>query len=215
MVRVALPIPRGIFHNRKRHTVSPTNPELLSDTRRDLRERYSSPDPGTSVSGDFITKEAIREVLSAKRLKDLFQHCQWYSPGVLSELNSMIRVVAILILIEWKDWGEFKTRLLNRRDQRRRPVRGDHNLPFSPEQLGFLSEQYYRNQFRIRQYEVCPIVITQHRHMKYSAEFKLPFLRSKPLKDGAFGSVKAVEVEKSQLYTYTGVGEFWINQKVI
>lgn len=174
--------------------------DQLDIIRHELRESYSRPDASTKTPhAPFITLPAIQKVINRARLAEIFSHYDWYSPGDEQEIfKRCLRVVAILIVISWPEWKQFKRLILDVKDQSG-PLHSDRRLPFSRERLRFLEPTSSQLAFEDEQYTFCPLIIQQDSDRVYSERVILPFTRTIEERDGGFGQVLKQEVEKYQI----------------
>lgn len=191
--------------NTRRESAEKDREELLMSLRKDLKERRSVPKHSDAF---FVTAHAVGEVLTTGTIKLIFAGLPWRVDSHVDMIwKYLSQVLATLITVKWTGWSNFKTIFLTQRDAFDRPVRGDHQLPFSD--LTFLEEDF-REEFERSQHIFRPIVIEENSHKGFPSKSRLPFLESEKVGDGGFGEVFRVLVERNQILYTSGVykGDF-------
>lgn len=188
--------------NRQRESREANRESLLRSIRENLTESWSIPLPEDSEPV-FVTAYALEKILTRPRIRDIFTGFNWHVERHIETICKYLRqVLATLVMIGWDGWSDFKTIFLNQQDPLGRPVRGDHLLPFTD--LSFLSGAYSRQAFKEKQHMFRPIVIVENSHNRYTDKSLLPFLESEKIRDGGFGTVTRVLVEKHQIEYTSG-----------
>jgi hypothetical protein len=178
----------------------------IERTRKELAEAFSRPAQSNDTTPlEFITLRNLRKVIDRDRLRKLLQKNKWYKEAELGHIyTNFLRIIGVLITIQWPDWESFPWIFLDPKDPVGRPTRGDNHLPFID--VSFLEHTTSRRLFELDQYIFCPIVIKENSHdVIGNKKRRLPFLNSSPVGDGGAGTtVFKVEVEKYQIIYTAG-----------
>jgi hypothetical protein len=187
----------------------------IKSIREDLEKLKSRPE-GSNRTRDltFITLRNLRKVIDRDRLRKLLQEFRWYKEALLEHIyTQFLRIVGILISVEWPDWENFPAIFLEPLDPLGRPSRGDIHLPFID--VHFLTHTTSQRLFELDQYIFCPITIKENSHDVISnKKRRLPFLSSSSIGGGGSGTVSKVEVEKYQILFTAGQAGGEPNTKV-
>ncbi len=179
--------------------------ELITTLRKEFRDSRSRP---TEKILPFITADAVKQVMTKERVRDLLKGLGLEDQEQLSIVwNHSRQILAILVTIKWNGWPKFKEIFLRELDPLGRPRRGDHQLPFLD--LTFLEEDV-REDFDEAQSLFRPIIIQENKHLIYGERHRLPFLKSRQIGDGGFGVVTEELVERKQIKYSNGA----VNSKV-
>jgi hypothetical protein len=137
----------------------------------------------------FICDYDIAQVW-AEHLKALSRGLDWGSEESLGYVRSkLIKVLSILVFIGWNSWKDFTSLFIRHVDSHGKPDRTDNHLPFTASFLGSLEPN-----FRTAQYIFIPAIIKQDdpardRVLKFPREYRMPFIRTESIRQGAHGSV--------------------------
>jgi|ERR1700722_13209228 hypothetical protein len=177
----------------------------INSIREDLEKAKSRPE-GSNRTGDltFITLRNLRKVIDRDRLRKLLQEYRWYKEALLEHIyTQFLRIIGILITVDWPDWEHFPAIFLQPMDPLGQPSRRDIHLPFID--VRFLTHTTSRRLFELDQYIFCPITIEENSHdIIRNKKRRLPFLSSSPIGGGGSGSVSKVQIEKYQILFTAG-----------
>lgn len=113
--------------------------------------------------------------------------------------NKLLKVVSILVYIQWGKWSDFRSIFLDEVGCPRKD-RADAALPFSLEAME-MSEFLgcYANLFNNNQYLFLPILIKEGRDQVFDHNYRLPIIwESKDCATGSYGEVSQVWVARGQ-----------------
>lgn len=139
----------------------------------------------------FICEHDLRNAWSDHSLKEIFP-ARSFDDDDRKEISSKyLRVLSVLILIDWHDLpNQFHTHFLSRDD------RADANLPFTTKELSFLDRSAWN--FEDLQYAFIPQVIQEvdeKRVQRIDPRRRLPFLeKPTPMGTGGYGAVTKVHI---------------------
>jgi hypothetical protein len=159
--------------------------DLLGNIRRQFRDVIAElADP----SRVFLTAHAAAEIITKPIIEVLLGGSGWDVSEHLDYIHqNFVQILAILIAIEWTGWPDYKKVFLDGQ------IGTDSFLPLPD--LSFLLE-IDRKAFDRVQYQFRSVVIVENTHHSYTDKFRLPFLNSAKIEEGAFGEVNKVLVKK-------------------
>ena len=140
----------------------------------------------------FVTPAALQEIWTDERLADVFAGVDPIRvPTCTSIRNSYLKIMSVLVVIEWAEWSQFKAIFIDQ------DAKTDSDLPLNELDLRgrHLSKNQVQN-FLETQSKFLPATFYEHEDKDYKSEFRMPF-SDKPQvisEKGAYCSVEEVNV---------------------
>jgi hypothetical protein len=162
----------------------------------------------------FICAHDIEQIWTLPRIAQLSKGLNWATPELQTRaLKHFLKIMSILIWINWDYWDEFGRFFLEHRDAGRNPDRRDKHLPLLD--TSFLQTEELRINFRDQQYLFIPVIIMEddedapdidiYYSEKYSEKHRMPFLETQTIGEGSSGTVTREVIPPGYLLYRRGV----------
>jgi serine/threonine protein kinase len=193
----------------KEHRIGKDKEKLSAEERlallRSYQQKFKWHGSDLSVAGeaptDFTTIADLQKALSREDVEKLLQLSPDYPKASLDLIYArLLRVIGILIKIDWCNWEDFPGIFLERGKRGIWDVhakRADDSLPFELADLRFLEPPEWQRLFYERQFSFAPVLIIEDKFDTYTSSQRLPFKSCDFEAGGAYGDVYKVVIARS------------------
>jgi hypothetical protein len=192
------------FRQKRNNDIAPRRTkrdDLAKLIRRELQFNQSRP---AASRPTFVSDQVVRAVWNIERIRKFLDGLGWRVDDVLPDITRyFLKILSILVWIDWDNWREFKNIFLDHRDNNGSFKRCDFQLPFTHIPF-FGDDEISQQNFWNDQYIFKPVVIREDVHEIYHEKYLLPFMESKEIGGGAFGAVTKELVEAHHLWWTKG-----------
>lgn len=154
----------------------------------------------------FICQDDIDAIWTTDRLRKLSNGLDWNDIPLVHD--KFRKILSILIFIHFEEWEDFKRIFLNHTTINGARDRTDSHLPFNSHSRLF--DNHANRDFLQKQYIFIPVVLVKEtRHsgnhaIEYGEQYRMPFIKSEFIGDGATGTVFKELVAKNYFQSEGG-----------
>lgn len=160
---------------------------------------------------EFITESNLKEIWTKPRIEELFDRQAWICESISGQpileyvRQNLLKVLSILVYIEWIDLTDFNLEFVSHVDDKGRWNRQDKDLPLDIRTIGHdHNANTLARDFRRDQYKFIPIIIKERGDEDYPTEnYVLPFCNgAKVIGEGSFFKVYKTTIPCGQFKSF-------------